>query len=65
VTTPPLFDMADPDPGAASQKCDLCESRDTASTDGLRARGWVAYNGASFTGKTLAVRLCPACRRGI
>lgn len=62
MTTPALFDIPDPDPGAVPQKCDLCPAALTASIDGLRARGWNAYNGTSFTGKTLAVRICPSCR---
>lgn len=65
MTIPALFDLADPDPGATEQKCDTCPTALTASADGLRARGWVAYDGSSFTGKKLRVRLCPACRVGV
>lgn len=57
-----MFDIAEPEPGATDQKCDLCPATVVASTDGLRARGWQAYDGTSFTGKKLAVRICPACR---
>lgn len=59
MTTPALFDVPDPDPGAVEQKCDLCPTTLTASIDGLRARGWTAYDGTSFTGKALTVRICP------
>lgn len=62
MTEPTLFDLADADPGAAPQKCDLCPVTLTASLDGLRTRGWTAYDGTSFTGKALTVRICPACQ---
>jgi hypothetical protein len=62
IDTPPLFaipaDLGEP------QRCDRCPAAVTASIDGIRARGWVAYDGTSFTGAPLNVRLCPACRRG-
>lgn len=64
MTEPALFDSPG-DPGAKEQQCDTCPTTLTASFDGLRARGWVAYTGSSFTGKKLHVRLCPACRQGV
>lgn len=64
MTGPALFDLDPPDPGAEPQTCDLCPATATASIDGLRAGGWAAYDGRSFTGKPLTVRICPACRRG-
>jgi hypothetical protein len=57
-----LFDIPAPDPDAAPQKCDLCPASLVASVDSLRVRGWSAYDGTSFTGKPLIVRICPACR---
>ena len=61
TSTQPLFPTI-PDYGEP-QKCDWCPAAVTASLVGLRARCWVAYDGTSFTGKPLKVRLCPACRQ--
>lgn len=65
MTTPPLFDPPAPASPAPEQKCDTCPLTLAATIDSLRVRGWVAYNGTSFTGKQLTVRLCPDCRRGV
>lgn len=61
--TPPLFDAPEPKSGA-EQTCDRCPATIAATIDGLRVRGWIAYDGTSFTNKPLTVRICPACRRG-
>jgi hypothetical protein len=58
----PLFDVPYTGPTPDMQVCDLCPTAKRASDDGLRASGWLVYNGKSVTGKTLHVRLCPACR---
>ena len=60
--TAPLFDVPDPDPDRKPQACDQCLMLTEASDDGLRVRGWVAYNGTSWTGRRLRVRICPACQ---
>lgn len=61
--TAPLFEIADPDPCREHQACDRCLTGAWASNDALRVRGWQVYDGTSFTGKPLKVRICPACRR--
>jgi hypothetical protein len=62
MTEPPLFDLITSQPDDV-QQCDRCAATRTATIDTLRVGGWIAYNGTSFTGKTLAVRICPDCRR--
>lgn len=62
---PAMFEPPGPDPDAVPQQCDRCPTSVTATVDGLRVRGWVAYNGMSFTGKPMRVRLCPTCRQGV
>lgn len=57
----PLFPA--PAEELAEHACDRCVATVAASLDGLRVRGWIAYDGRSFTGKTLKVRICPACQR--
>lgn len=58
---PPLFDVT---VGTGKpQTCDHCSTGTTETLDGLRVRGWVAYDGTSFTGKPLIVRICPTCLR--
>lgn len=59
--TEPLFEAVG-DLGREHQACDRCLIAAWASKDALRVRGWVVYDGTSFTGKPLNVRLCPACR---
>lgn len=61
MSTPALFDPP-PETGAEAQTCDFCAATVEASIDGLRVRGWQAYDGVSFTGKKLTVRICPDCR---
>jgi hypothetical protein len=65
MTDPALFEMTAPEPPPDPTRCDHCPTTATATMDGLRVKGWVAYNGRSFTGAKLTVRMCPACRRGI
>lgn len=62
---PTLFDVDDPDPGKVVQMCSFgpCIVTAWASDDGLRARGWLVYDGESMTGQPLHVRLCPSCQR--
>lgn len=57
----PLFEACEP--SGEVQDCARCGAEVCASLDGLRAAGWIAYDGKSWTGKTLHVRICPACRR--
>lgn len=57
---PLLIDFPEPDKEA--QACDRCPVTAWASFDGLHVLGWIAYNGFSFTGKPLRVRICPTCR---
>jgi hypothetical protein len=45
-----------------AQACDRCLTGAVASDDGLRVLGWQVYDGTSFTGAELKVRICPACR---
>lgn len=59
---PVLFEITAPAPGADPVKCDHCPATLLASMDMLRVRGWIAYDGTSFSGATLKVRICPACR---
>jgi hypothetical protein len=59
----PLFELDDSDPGRQHQACDRCLTGAWASNDALRVRGWVVYDGTSFTGKPLNVRVCPTCQR--
>jgi hypothetical protein len=61
--TEPLFEIEHADPKREHQDCDRCLTGAWASVDALRVRGWLAYNGTSFTGKPLNVRVCPACQR--
>jgi hypothetical protein len=61
--TEPLFELAVPDPGREHQACDRCLTAAWASDDGLRARGWMVFDGDSQTGKPLRVRICPPCQR--
>jgi hypothetical protein len=60
--TEPLFTVGTADYNRILQACDLCIARAHASDDELRVRGWQVYDGTSFTGKPLNVRICPACR---
>lgn len=60
----PLFDPP-PQPDGEPTNCDDCGCYVLATVDQLRIRGWVAYNGQSFTGKPMEVRLCPVCRAGV
>lgn len=57
----PMFEVREP--SGEIQDCARCGAEVCASLDGLRAAGWIAYDGQSWTGKTLRVRTCPACRR--
>jgi hypothetical protein len=61
--TDALFEMAEPDPGRKHQACDWCLIGAWASDDRLRVRGWHVYDGTSFTGRPMHVRICPACQR--
>jgi hypothetical protein len=61
--TEPLFDVTDPDPGREHQACEKCLTGAWASDDGLRARGWLVYDGTSLTGEPLHVRICQPCQR--
>lgn len=58
-----LFDEIPLDPAAYRQSCDRCQIVARASDDSLRVRGWQVYDGTSFTGQPLNVRICPACQR--
>jgi len=58
---PALF-SADLDPGRKHQACDRCQVKVCASDDALRVRGWQVYDGTSFTGKPLNVRICRPCQ---
>lgn len=62
MSDPALFDLTAPEPDSA-QQCDVCFTARTATVDTLRVSGWIAYDGTSFTGRPLNVRICPACRR--
>lgn len=57
----PLFEEP-ADIGQVEQACDKCQTKTLASKNGLRVRGWMAYDGTSFSGKPLNVRICPDCR---
>lgn len=59
----PLFELAADDPGRQHQACDRCLAGAWASDDALRVRGWAVYDGTSFTGEPLNVRVCPDCQR--
>ena len=61
--TDSLFETPLPDPDQERQGCDRCPAAVVASVDGLRVRGWIAFDGVSLTGKPLKVRICPACSR--
>lgn len=61
MNTPAMFEVPPP-VGDELVKCDRCPVAIVATLDGLRARDWVAYNGTSFTGAPLNVRICPDCR---
>lgn len=60
--TQPLFDLGHTDPKRKHQACDRCLVGAWASDDALRCRGWQVYDGHSFTGKDLNVRICPSCQ---
>jgi len=57
----PLFPIEHPQP-ARPQLCDRCLTAAELTDDGLRVLGWIVYDGRSFTGKELHVRICPACK---
>jgi hypothetical protein len=42
--------------------CDRCRSESSLTNDGLRVAGWQVYDGQSFTGQPLRVRICPRCQ---
>lgn len=58
----PLFDLPDLEPSGETHDCDRCCAEVNASLDGLRVRGWLAFDGMSETGQPLRVRVCPACQ---
>jgi hypothetical protein len=59
----PMFEVADPDPNREHQACEKCLIGAWASDDGLRARGWLVYDGLSCTNEPLHVRICLPCQR--
>lgn len=42
--------------------CDRCSDVSRLKRDGLRVAGWLVYDGKSFTGQPLRVRICPRCQ---
>lgn len=42
--------------------CDRCKTESSLPRDGMRVAGWLVYDGLSFTGKMLRVRICPRCQ---
>ena len=42
--------------------CERCGVESELSFDGLRVAGWLVYDGKSFTGQPLRVRICPRCQ---
>lgn len=63
AVTLPLFDVEESDPAREHQACDCCLTAAWASDDALRVRGWLVFDGPSFTGKHIHTRVCPPCQR--
>lgn len=62
--TEPMFEIEGVLPEPPEQGCDRCAwSRVRATDDQLRVRGWIVYDGPSWTGKDLHVRVCPPCQQ--
>lgn len=59
----PLFDAdaLKPD-GITMHDCQFCSAGALATKDELWSSGWIAFDGTSWTGKPLNVRICPNCK---
>lgn len=44
------------------ERCNRCPVTVTASLDMLRGLGWVVFDGTSFGGEVMKVRICPDCK---
>lgn len=57
----PLFYIEPPAPHG--QACTRCGLMVLALRDELRVSGWQVYDGTSWTGQPLHVRICPTCQK--
>lgn len=50
-------------PELTEQACDRCDQARRASDESLRVQGWLVYDGASWNGQPMRVRICVSCQQ--